>query len=174
MIILEIFKWALHSVFLPCWCGFLPENCPIHFRCLHRYQGSTSSSFPSRLPLGPSQGQGSSQNQLLGWYNQDDFYSNLWNYINIKMYWNFSFFLGALLWPGSSWLSCSLLAILSNTVPVSMDRFILFQARALDIPSLRMTLQNNLQRGILSLLEALNWVLIVRGWAGGLWEAVQM
>lgn len=73
---------------------------------------------------------------------------SLWNCINIRMYWNFSLFLGALLWPGSSWLSCSLLAILSYTVPVNMDRFILFQPRALDIPSFRMTLQNNLQRGI--------------------------
>lgn len=64
--------------------------------------------------------------------------------------------MGALLWPSNNWLSCSLLAILSNTVHVNMDRLSLFQARALDIPSLKMTLQNDLQRGFFRYLEAIN------------------
>ena len=49
-----------------------------------------------------------------------------------------------------------LLVLLSNTVRVNMGRFILFQARALDIPSCKMTLQNNLQRGVFGYLEVIN------------------
>lgn len=53
-------------------------------------------------------------------------------------------------------LSCRLFAVPSNTVHINTDRFISFQAEALDVPSLKMTLQNTLQRGVFRYLETVN------------------
>lgn len=53
-------------------------------------------------------------------------------------------------------LSCRLFAVLSNAVHINMDRFISFQAGALDTPSLKMTLQNTLQKDVFRYLETIN------------------